>query len=257
MGYVYCIKHLPSGKLYIGSRTKKNCNISEFFNGEFKPNSRKSYWTSSKVVHNLLSADGKESFEIIFCRNSTDAYREETELLIANNAKHNINFLNASNNILGGTWSPSNSIWVNDGVTEKYINFSNEIPHGYIKGRLKVSGEINQKKGRTGKQWYNDGKTSMMLFQNEAKHLIKGRLISNKEKNFTIVKCPHCCTAGSSTNMKRYHFDNCILLKSIGEYSPLPRVLGCSKEFICVHCNAKVKGVANLNRWHNDKCKHK
>jgi hypothetical protein len=36
----------------------------------------------------------------------------------------------------------------------------------------------------------------------------KGKTIKQK-----IIKCPHCDTTGGSTNMKRYHFDNCKLKK--------------------------------------------
>lgn len=255
MGYVYCLKHLPTEKLYIGSRTKKNCDMNEFFKGEFKTAPRKSYWTSSPIIHKLLETDGKESFEIIFCRNSQDAYKEETELLLQYDAKNNSKFLNRTNNFSNGIWSPSNHIWINNGIEEKYIHFSSDIPAGFAAARLPTSSETNLKKGKPGKRWYNDGTAGVMLYDHEnTMGLATGRLPRTKKWKKDIT-CPHCCSVGSSSNMKRYHFDNCELLKNIGEYCVFPRILGCSKIHQCNKCGATVKGLGNLNRWHNDNCK--
>ena len=54
--YFYKIKHLPSGKYYIGSQYGKNSDPSNLWN---------SYTTSSKYVQELIESTGKDSFRII------------------------------------------------------------------------------------------------------------------------------------------------------------------------------------------------
>lgn len=71
--YYYIIKHKPSGKLYAGSQYGKNSH---------PDNLLKIYFTSSKLVKELIEKDGIDSFEIqiIDCR--PDAREHEQKYLM-------------------------------------------------------------------------------------------------------------------------------------------------------------------------------
>jgi len=71
--YYYVIKHKPSGKLYAGSQYGKNSDPSNLL---------KTYFTSSKVVKQLIEKDGADSFVIehVDCR--PDAREHEQNYLM-------------------------------------------------------------------------------------------------------------------------------------------------------------------------------
>lgn len=71
--YYYVIKHKPSGKLYAGSQYGKNSDLSNLL---------KTYFTSSKVVKQLIKKDGIDSFVIehVDCR--PDAREHEQNYLM-------------------------------------------------------------------------------------------------------------------------------------------------------------------------------
>lgn len=56
MPYYYRIRHIASGKYYIGCRYSKRAHIDDFF---------KSYFTSSYVVKNIIKEEGISAFEIL------------------------------------------------------------------------------------------------------------------------------------------------------------------------------------------------
>lgn len=72
--------------------------------------------------------------------------------------------------------------------------------------------EINKKKGRTGS---DNGMHGVRRFGKNSPHYgiphsVEAKLlISNKAKLRARIKCPHCNTAGQSSNMIRWHFNNC------------------------------------------------
>lgn len=51
--YTYCIKHLPTGKCYYGSRFAKGCSPKDLW---------VKYFTSSPIIKDLIKQDGKDSF---------------------------------------------------------------------------------------------------------------------------------------------------------------------------------------------------
>lgn len=67
--YYYVIKHKPSGKLYAGSQYGKNSHSDNLWT---------TYFTSSKLVKELIERDGIESFEIecIDCRPDAREYEQ-------------------------------------------------------------------------------------------------------------------------------------------------------------------------------------
>jgi hypothetical protein len=77
--YYYVIKHKPSGKLYAGSQYGKNSN---------PENLLKTYFTSSKLVKELIEKDGVESFEIEYIDCRPDAREYEQKFLMEQYKKH-------------------------------------------------------------------------------------------------------------------------------------------------------------------------
>jgi hypothetical protein len=87
-----------------------------------------------------------------------------------------------------------------------------------------------------------------------------------KGKRKTSV-CPHCNLEGGNSNMKRWHFDNCLkhphknnkrpeskLKNRVMTEAQRARFRGRRKTSICPHCNLKGE-TRNMKRWHFDNCK--
>ena len=72
--YYYVIRHKPSGKLYAGSQYGKNSDPSNLW---------ETYFTSSKLVKELIEKDGVDSFEIEYIDCRPDAREYEQEYLMA------------------------------------------------------------------------------------------------------------------------------------------------------------------------------
>ena len=72
--YVYLIMHKNSGRVYVGSRSAKNCNPDEFWT---------TYFTSSKVIKKIINDEGRDSFEVleIIPRPLCDAVEYENAIL--------------------------------------------------------------------------------------------------------------------------------------------------------------------------------
>jgi len=77
--YYYVIKHKPSGKLYVGSQYGKNSNPENLLT---------TYFTSSKLVKELIEKDGVESFEIEYIDCRPDAREYEQKFLMKRYEKH-------------------------------------------------------------------------------------------------------------------------------------------------------------------------
>lgn len=117
VGYTYCIKFLPTSQVYYGSRCAKNCHPSEFW---------VKYFTSSKIVRQLIKEYGKESFifEIrkTFSENPKKAQYWERKVLRRVNAGLNPLFLNKSNGV-----APILSGWKNPFYNKKHTIESRKI----------------------------------------------------------------------------------------------------------------------------------
>lgn len=70
--YFYKIKHIPSGRYYVGSQYGKNSDPKKFWD---------SYMTSSKYIKQMISESGKNSFVIIKIVERADAREYECRLL--------------------------------------------------------------------------------------------------------------------------------------------------------------------------------
>lgn len=83
----------------------------------------------------------------------------------------------------------------------------------YVSKRMKGNNLVE------GMKWYNDGQKDYRLLPTDpsTSSLKEGRLFSAvRGKKYDMVRCPHCNTEGSGGNMKRYHFENCKLVRMSG-----------------------------------------
>jgi hypothetical protein len=71
--YYYVIRHKPSGKLYAGSQYGKNSDPNNLW---------ETYFTSSKLVKELIKKDGVDSFEIEYVDCRPDAREYEQKYLM-------------------------------------------------------------------------------------------------------------------------------------------------------------------------------
>ena len=89
--FVYLLKFKPTGQLYYGSRTKKNCQITDLWT---------TYFSSSKVIKDLIKEFGKDAFEYEIRKTfetKEEAISYEHRILKRINAKKNPMFLNRNN----------------------------------------------------------------------------------------------------------------------------------------------------------------
>lgn len=92
--YIYIIRHIPSDRLYAGSKFGVDADPDLFF-------VEGGYFTSSPIIDTLLKFDGVASFIIERIRifdDPTDAYNYETKFLRKVNAAQNNKFINQHNN---------------------------------------------------------------------------------------------------------------------------------------------------------------
>jgi hypothetical protein len=143
--------------------------------------------SKEEIVKQMLSEAGKKGGasrskedNIRVARNAAKAnWKKNKEIILETlrkNAFENKKLKEETGKGIGG--HPKNKwIWINDGENNKKVLFEEKIPNGWYKGRIKT--------------WKNGS--------------------SNKPKE--KVKCPKCNKIGGKPVMKRYHFENCKVVK--------------------------------------------
>ena len=200
VAYVYKWVHIPTGKWYIGSRTRVGAH----------PND--GYYCSSKTVKPLILANPNEwKREIIATGDPFEMRDLETKLLQDANAKHDNNSFNQHNNdrspVRTGIPHTPQSIEKMKGPRHSLGPQSPE----HIEKRIAPKRGVprpdlsDSNRTRTGPKNPNFGKTQPEEWK------LKNSLANQKPKN--KVSCPHCGAVGGEGIMKRWHFDNCKLKK--------------------------------------------
>ena len=126
MAYTYTIEHIPSGKLYIGSRSKRRIDI------------LCGYPTSSKVVRALISRDGVESFKKVAI-SEYDTYLEalqaESTMLVSIPPDERGHFLNVNfSGSCGALIINQTHISITNGNRFMMWPRDIEFPHGWCRG---------------------------------------------------------------------------------------------------------------------------
>ena len=200
VAYVYKWTHIPTGKWYIGSRTRVGAHPAD------------GYYCSSKLVKPLIIANPHEWQRDIIATGDPISMRDlETKLLQDANAKHDNESFNQHNNdrspVRTGIPHSLDSIEKMKGPRNQYGPQSAEhIEKRAAKKRGVARPDlVASNRSRTGEKNPNFGKSQSDEWK------LRNSLANQKPKN--KVNCPHCDAIGGEGIMKRWHFDHCKLKK--------------------------------------------
>ena len=221
--YFYIIQH-KSGRKYAGIKVS-NADPTQLLNA----NHKFPYFTSSKIVKNLLKED-ENSFIVInyvLCESKDHAYDVEYE------------FLNKA-------LSNEPEVWLNQWKGGKQWSMAG-IKHT-PEAKLKIS------LSKLGKPRSDGVKLNLSKLNSGINNPFYGKmhspetLIQMRVSRRTII-CPHCFKEGGANVMHKHHFDNCHLMVGKKSFGPYKRT-----DFICPHCLKEGAGP-NMKRYHFDNCK--
>ena len=197
VAYVYKWIHVPTGKWYIGSRTREGSNTED------------GYCCSSKTVKPLIQANPDEwKREILATGSPADMYALETKLLQDSNAKHDPTSYNQHNNdrspVRTGIPHTAQSIKKMSGPREPYgPQTQDHIEKRAAKKRGIPRPDLStMNKSRIGINNPNFGKKQSDEWK------LKNS-IANSGKPKPQIICPHCGASGGTGVMSRWHFNNC------------------------------------------------
>ncbi len=244
--YTYLIRHVSSGNLYHGSRTKIGCNPNELLKEE-------GYITSSKIVKKIIADEGLDSFEIVnieIFEDTNSARLAEEKYHNEFNVRDNVYYLNQWNaghkwyceghsnetrskisaSLIGKMSGEKHPLYGKKHSEEtkekfkyrKYASGENHYMHGKSRSeesKRKTSetlkgmflGEKSCWYGKKGELAANYGN----MLSDEAKKSIgdknRGRKHTEEEKAKMRIRdiCPHCGKESTRSIITRYHRDNC------------------------------------------------
>lgn len=232
--FTYLLKFKPTGQLYYGVRFAKKCNPSELWT---------TYFTSSRVIKNLIAKYGRNAFDIEIRKTfetKDQAVLWESRVLKKIDAATNSGWLNKSNGDSKfracGEFTELHKQKISNALSGRVLP---DAVKQKLKGRKspkamlgkKHSEETKQKmsKSAIGRIGYWDGKIRSDDTKQKMSEAKLGRSLSEETKqkmskpksdltrqkmtermlNLPVVVCPHCRTEGKSLPMKRWHFENC------------------------------------------------
>lgn len=153
--YTYVITHIKSGKRYYGAKFSKGAHPDTFF---------KTYFSSSKTIHLLLSIEGISSFNFEIrktFKDSTSCLLWEQKVLRRLHVDKNNNWINIDYNQKHN--NNSNTICISNIEKNVCIRFPKtlDIPSGWVKGNITTK---NKKITHKNKKWYHDKNTNESFF---------------------------------------------------------------------------------------------
>jgi hypothetical protein len=188
--FTYLIHCTVTDQYYYGSRYGKRCHPSSLWT---------SYYTSSKVVKQLILEHGKDAFTVSVRKTFKTA--EEAR-------KWESKFLNK----------------VKAAQSDKWLNQHNADEKFYCKGhhgnkgkplsedRKKKIGDAQRGQKRNSRSDETKQKISKSRIGTCHSEETKQKMSAVRKgvtKTLNLVVCPHCNKSGKGGNMTRYHFDNC------------------------------------------------
>jgi hypothetical protein len=225
VAYVYKWTHIPTGKWYIGSRTKAGCHPHD------------GYYCSSKEVKPLIKQSPKEwEREILATGIPENMLALETKYLVDGNAKQDPMSFNRHNGdgkftTLGRiepdaikqkrieklrgikrseealkNLKASNQKKANDPNILKKLQVSKPKGHG-AKVSAALLGVAKSPEHKAAMSAARKGVSTGPCTEDRRNAISKAQ--KGKPCNNPIVQCPHCGKSGPSGAMVRWHFDNC------------------------------------------------
>jgi hypothetical protein len=200
--FTYILKFKPTGQYYYGSRYSKYCHPSQLWT---------TYYTSSKVIRQLVKEHGQDSFEFKVTKifdNKESARFWEHRFLAKVKASKNPKWLNQHNGA---------GDFINKGGLKFTEEHKRKISLGN-KGKLKP-GTAKSLIGNThnkGKKYSEESKKKLSLSRMGNKNRLG---IPHPESDKQKIKdsmnklpdgiCPHCGKTGKIYILKRNHFNKC------------------------------------------------
>ena len=200
--YTYSVTHKATGIHYYGSRYSKGCSPDDFF---------VRYFTSCKIIHDIIKREGIDSFTFkvrkIFL-DGIECINHENKFLARINAKDNTKFFNRQNETI---YVNGNFNFITNGsITIKWPK-EKKIPKGFNIGR-----HINIKSSTKGRIWIHNPIT------NESRMILKTDSIP---KGF-ILNRPKALHEKHSATLKSKHFisiTNGIDNRYVNKELPIPK----------------------------------
>lgn len=132
--YTYLLKFKLTGQVYYGMRNCKGCTPDNFFID---------YFTSSKLIHELIKTYGKDSFEYEIRKTFSDkesCSKWENTVLRRMNVRNNDKFINKDSGLHHN--SNENTIFIYNKEYDKCIRIkdSSPIPDGWVRKGRKTKG---------------------------------------------------------------------------------------------------------------------
>lgn len=205
--YLYEIKNNVNGKIYIGVHRTNDLNDGYMGSGSLLNRAKEKYGIENFSKTILQTFDNEEQMfqkerEIV---NETFLLRDDVYNLKLG-GDGGWDFINSDdtirkersertkgsgNSFFGKTHSQEVKQKLAECATKQWSGVKKTEDH-----KLKIS------KALTGVPLSEERKKNISLAK-------KGKPAWNKGKTLPKVKCPHCAKEGDSSNMKRWHFDNC------------------------------------------------
>lgn len=229
---IYKITNTINNKFYIGVHKTDN--------------PMDSYYGSGIVIQDAIKKHGKQNFkkEILFIfDNAIDAYNKEREIV----NEDFVNDPNTYNMQVGGIpsieWTEERKI-----KASQRLSGINHFSYG-----KKLSEEHKRKIGLAGlgRKMSRESIERGAAKRKGKPSPVKGRKLTDEDKAKKSLaalareklKCPHCDKECDPGNAKKFHFENCKVIK--------PREI---KQIACPHC-AIIGTSQVMYRWHFNNCK--
>jgi hypothetical protein len=199
--YTYSVTHKKSGIHYYGSRYSRGCHPDDLF---------KTYFTSCKIIHDLVKTEGINGFDIKIrktFKDSNSCIMHENRFLKRVDAKNNTKFINRQNETIithsGFTLITNGSI---------LIRWPKEkaIPEGFVKG-------IGFKKESLtkGRKWIHNPVTKESRMIRPDEQLPEG-FLPNRPPEYHIEH------SRKLKNKELMYINNGIVSKSVNKHQPSP-----------------------------------
>jgi len=169
--YTYSVTHKKTGIHYYGSRYRKGCSPDDLF---------KTYFTSCKIIHDLIKTEGINGFDIKIRKTFKDELScilHESKFLKKVDAKNNPKFFNRQNETIH-TYSGF-TIITNGSIVIRWPK-EKQIPEGFNYGNNKKSPSVTK-----GRKWVHNPitKESRMI---KAEESIPEGFIPNRPPEYYI-----------------------------------------------------------------------
>jgi hypothetical protein len=140
--YTYSVTHKKTGIHYYGSRFSKGCSPDDLF---------KTYFTSSKIIHDLLKNEGVNGFSFKIRRKFTDdlsCILHENKFLKRVDAKNNSKFFNRQNETI--RTNSGFTLITNGSIVIRWPK-EKPIPEGFITGNNRKTPSVTK-----GRKWIHN-----------------------------------------------------------------------------------------------------